>query len=112
MKTTLLALEASVQEVVFEEETKSDAERGDLNWVYTNNFQEKEDFTEVTSKDQESESTEADPNPLILLLSPALKVVCSKLLSKYLEIMRDNDKWTLPPRSSMLENIGFVVSQL
>ena len=51
MKTTLLALEASVQEVVFEEETKSDAERGDSNWVYTNNFQEKEDFTEVTSKD-------------------------------------------------------------
>ena len=111
VKTTLLALEASVQEVVFEE-TESDAERGDSNQVYTNNSQKKEDFTEVTSKDQQSESTKADPNPLISLLSPPLKVVCFKLLSKYPKIGRDTDKWTLPPRSFMLESIGFIVSQL
>ena len=82
-----MALEASVQEVV-SEETESDAEKGDSNQVYTNNSQKKEDFTEVTSKDQESESTKADPNPLISLLSPPLKVVSFKLLSKYPKIGR------------------------
>ena len=82
MKTTLLALDAFVQEVVSKEETEFDAERGNSNRVYTDNPQEKEDFTEVTSEDQESESTKAEPNPLISLLSPPLKVVCSKLLSK------------------------------
>ena len=62
----------------------------------TDNPQEKEDFVEVTSRDQENGSIEADLGPLISLLSPPLKVVCSKLLSKYPEIMRDTDKWTLP----------------
>ena len=38
--------------------------------MYTDNPQEKGDFAEVTSKDRESESIEADPNPLFLLLSP------------------------------------------
>ena len=76
---------------------------GDLNRVYTDNPQEKEDFIKVTSKDLESESTEADPNPLLLLLSAPLKVVCSKMLSKYPKIMEDIDKWTLCLRNFMLE---------
>ena len=71
--------------------------------MYTDNPQEKEDFAEVTSKDQENESTKVDPNSLFLLLSPPLKVVCSKLLSKYPEMMGDTDKWTLPLKSFMLE---------
>ena len=71
--------------------------------MYTNNPQEKEDFAEVTSKDQENESTKVDPNSLFLLLSPPLKVVCSKLLSKYPKMMGDTDKWTLPLKSFMLE---------
>jgi len=110
VKTTFLAPNAFVQEVVSEEEIESDAKRGDSNRVYTDNPQEKEDFTEVTSKDQENESTEADPNPLMSLLSPPLKVVCSKLLSKYPKIMRDTNKWTRILRSFMLERIGFVMS--
>nr|POE76688.1 hypothetical protein CFP56_75047 [Quercus suber]POE79294.1 hypothetical protein CFP56_15235 [Quercus suber] len=104
--------DVSIQEVVFEEETESDVERGDSNRVYIKNLREKEEFIKVTSKDRESESTEIDPNPLFSLLSPLLKVVCSKLLSKYPEITRDIDKWTLPLRSFMLERIRFVVSQL
>ena len=80
--------------------------------MYTDNPQEKEDFAEVTSKDQENESTKVDPNSLFLLLSPPLKVVCSKLLSKYPKMMGDTDKWTLPLKSFMLEWIGFVMSQL
>ena len=51
----------------------------DSNRMYTDNPQEKEDFIKVTSKDRESESTQADPNPLFSLLSPPSKVVCSKL---------------------------------
>ena len=43
--------------MTFDEETKSNAERRDSNLVYVENPQEKEDFTKVTSKDQESEST-------------------------------------------------------
>ena len=43
---------------------------GDSNRMYTDNPQEKEDFIKVTSNDQESESTQANPNPLFLLLSP------------------------------------------
>lgn len=66
----------------------------------------KEDFTEVTSKDQESESIEAYSNPLISFLSPSLKAVCSKLLSKYPEIVGDTDKWTLSTRSFMFGQIG------
>ena len=72
----------------------------------------KKNFIEVTSKDREIESTEADPNPLFSLLSPPSKVVCSKLLSKYPKMMGDIDKWTLPLRSFMLERIRFVLSQL
>ena len=112
MKATLLAQVASVQEVVPKEETKSDTERGDSNWVYTDDPKEKEDFIEVTSKYQERESTKADSNPLISLLSPPLKVVCSKLISKYPKMMGDTDRWTLFLRSFMLGRIGFVVSQL
>nr|POE52424.1 hypothetical protein CFP56_66182 [Quercus suber] len=92
VKATLLAQDASIQEVVSKEETKSEAKKGDSNRVYTDNPQEKEDFTEVTSKDQERESTKVDSNPLISLLSPPLKAVCSKLLSKYPEIVGDTNK--------------------
>ena len=81
---------------------ESDAERGDSHRMCTDNHQEREDFIEVTSKDQESESTEADPNPLLLLLSPSLKAVCSKLISNYPEMMGDTDKWTLSLRGFML----------
>ena len=112
MKTTLLASDASIQEVVSEEETQSNTKKGDLNHEYTDNLQEKEDFTKITPKDQVSESTKANPNPLISLLSPPLKVVCFKLMSKYPEIMRDIDKWILLLRSFMLEHIVFVMSQL
>ena len=63
---------------------KSNAEREDSNQFCTKNPQEKEEFAEVTSKDQESESTEANPDPLFLLLSPPLNVVCSKILSSIL----------------------------
>ena len=58
----------------------------------TNNPKEKEDFAKVNSKDQESGSTEADLDPLFSLFSPPLKVACSKLLSKYPEIMKDTNK--------------------
>ena len=51
MKATHLAQDASVQEVVFKEETESDIERGDSNWLYIDNPQKKEDFVKVTSKD-------------------------------------------------------------
>ena len=81
---------------------ESDAERGDSHRMCTDNPQEREDFIEVASKDQESESTEADPNPLLLLLSPSLKAVCSKLISNYPEMMGDTDKWTLSLRGFML----------
>ena len=81
---------------------KSDAERGDSNWVCIDNPQEREGFIEVTSKDQESESTKANPNPLLSLLSPSLKAVCSKLLSNYPEMMGDTDKWKLSLRGFML----------
>ena len=52
MKATPLAPDASVQDVVSEEETESNVERGDSNRMYTNNPLGKEDFIEVTSKDQ------------------------------------------------------------
>ena len=81
---------------------ESDAERRDSHCMCTDNPQEREDFIEVASKDQESESTEADPNPLLLLLSPSLKAVCSKLISNYPEMMGDTDKWTLSLRGFML----------
>ena len=98
--------------MVSEEEIEFHIEMGNSNWVYIDNPQEKEGFSEVTSKDRESESTEANPNPLLSLLSPPLKAICSKLLSKYPKMMGDTDRWTLFLRSFMLGQIGFVVSQL
>ena len=83
MKTTLLASDASIQEVVSEEETQSNTKKGDLNHEYTDNLQEKEDFTKITPKDQESESTKANPNPLISLLSPHFK---SSVLQTYVKV--------------------------
>ena len=38
--------------------------------------------------------------------------MCSKLLSKYPEIVGDTNKWTLSLKSFILGRIGFVVSQL
>ena len=70
--------------------------------MYIDNPQKKEDFTKVSSKDQECESTKADSNPLISLLSPPLKAVCFKILSKYPEIVGDTNKCTLSLRSFML----------
>ena len=70
--------------------------------MYTNNPQKKEDFAKVTSKDRESKSIKADPNPLLSLLSPPLKVVCSKLLSKYPEMKGDTNKWTLSLKGFIL----------
>ena len=96
--------------MVSEEEIEFHIEMGNSNWVYTDNPQEKEGFSEVTSKDRESESTEANPNPLLSLLSPPLKAICSKLLSKYPKMMGDTDRWTLFLRSFMLGKIRFVVS--
>lgn len=86
------------------------AERGGFNRVCTEVPQESEDLMEVTSKDLDSEGTEAHPNPLFLLISPPLKVICSTLLTKYPQIIGNSDKWTVPLRSFMLKRIGNVVS--
>ena len=51
------------------EETESNAERGDSNRVYAKNPQEKEDLAEATSKDQENESTQIESDLLFLLIS-------------------------------------------
>ena len=95
-----------------DEKTESNAERGDSNRVYAENPQKTEDFAEATSKDQEGESTQTDSDPLFLLLSPDLRATCSQLLSKYPEMMKDTNKWTLSLRGFLLGQIGFVVSQL
>ena len=99
-------------EMTSDEETEPNVERGDSNQVYAKNPQEKEYFTEATSKNQESESTKANSDPLFSLLSPDLKATYSQLLSKYPEIMKDFDKWKLSLRGFLLGQIGFVVSQL
>ena len=54
--------------------------------MYAENPQEKKDLTEATFKDQESESTKIDSDPLFSLLSPDLRATCSQLLSKYHEM--------------------------
>ena len=74
---------------------ESNTKRGDSNQVYAENPQEKEDLTKVTSKEQEVESTQTESNPLLLLVSPNMRVICSLLLSKYPETIRDTNKWTL-----------------
>ena len=48
--------------MTFNEETKSNSEKGDSNRVYAENPQEKEDLTETTSKEQEGESTLIESN--------------------------------------------------
>ena len=53
---------------------ESDAERRDSHRMCTDNPQEREDFIEVTSKDQESESTQTESDPLLSLISPDLRV--------------------------------------
>ena len=78
--------------------------------MYVENPQEKEDFTKVTSKDQESESTQTDSDPLFSSLSPDLRATCSQLLSKYPETMQDINKWTLSLRNFLLGQIGSIVS--
>ena len=55
--------------MTFDEETEFKAKREDSSWVYAKNPQEKEDLVEATSKDQESESTQTESNPLLLLIS-------------------------------------------
>ena len=49
---------------------------------------------EATSKEQEGESTQTKFDPLLSLVSPDLKAICSQLLSKYPETIRDTSKWT------------------
>ena len=63
--------------MTFDEEIESTTEMGDSNRVYAKNPQEKEDLTEVTSKDQERESTKTDFDSLLSLLSPDLRATCS-----------------------------------
>ena len=84
------------------EETECNTEKEDSNQVYTENAQEKEDLTEATSKEQEGESTQTKSNPLLLMVSPNLRATCSLLLSKYLETMKDTNKWTLSLRGFLL----------
>ena len=70
--------------------------------MYAENPQEKEDLTQATSKEQEGESTQTEYDPLLSLVSLDLKAICSQLLSKYLETMRDTSKWTLSFRGFLL----------
>ena len=60
-----------------DEETKFNAERKDSNWVYAKNPQKKEDVVEATSKDQESESTQTNFDPVLSLVSLDLRASCS-----------------------------------
>ena len=60
--------------------------------MYVKNPQEKEDLTEVASKEQEGESTQIESNPFLSLVSPNLRVIYSQLLFKYLETIRDTSK--------------------
>ena len=80
--------------------------------MYAKNPQEKEDIAKATSKDQESESTQTESDPLLSLISPDLRVTCSQLLLKYLETMKDTSKWTLSLRGFLLQQIGSIISQL
>ena len=93
-----------------DEKTESNAKRGDSNRVYAENPQKTEDFAEATSKDQEGESTQTNSDPLFLLLSPDLRATCSQLLSKYPEMMKDTNKWTLSLRGFLLGKIGYIMS--
>ena len=94
------------------EEIESNAKREDSNRVYVENPQEKEDLAEATSKDHESESTQTESNPLLSFISPDLKATCSQLLSKYLETMKDTNKWTLSLKGFLLQQIGSIISKL
>ena len=98
--------------MTFNEETESNTEREDSNRVYTENPQEKEDLTEATSKEQEGESTPIASDPLLLLVSPNHRVICSLLLFKYPKTMRDTSKWTLSLKGFLLQQIGSIISQL
>ena len=60
--------------------------------MYVKNPQEKEDLTEVASKEQVGESTQIESNPFLSLVSPNLRVIYSQLLFKYPETMRDTSK--------------------
>jgi len=53
-----------------------------------------------------------EPDPLLSLVSPNLRTICSLLLSKYPETMRDTRKWTLSLRGFLLQQIGSIISQL
>ena len=80
--------------------------------MYAENPQEKEDLTKATSKEQESESTLIESDPLLSSVSPNLRATCSLLLSKYLETIRDTSKWTLSLRGFLLQQIESIISQL
>ena len=90
------------------EEIESNTKKEDSNQVYPENPQEKEDLTEATSKEQEGESAQTKSDPLLSLVSPNPRAICSLLLSKYPEIMRDTSKWTLSHRGFLLQQIGLL----
>ena len=93
------------------EETLSKTEREDSNLVYSENPQKKEDLTEATSKEQESESTQTESDPLLLLVTPDLRAIYSQLLSKYPKTMMDTSKWTFSFRGFLLQQIWSIISQ-
>ena len=74
------------------EETESNAKRGGFKLGYAENPQEKEDLTEATSKEQKGESTLTESDPFLSLVSHNLRTICSLLLSKYPETIRDTSK--------------------
>ena len=103
--------EVFVQEMTSNEETLSKTEREDSNLVYSENPQKKEDLTEATSKEQESESTQTESDPLLLLVTPDLRAIYSQLLSKYPKTMMDTSKWTFSFRGFLLQQIWSIISQ-
>nr|POE67611.1 hypothetical protein CFP56_45898 [Quercus suber] len=80
--------------------------------VYAENPQEKEYLTGATSKEQEGERTLIESDPLLSLDFLNLRAICSLLLSKHLETMRDTSKRTLSLKGFLLQQIGSIISQL
>ena len=80
--------------------------------MYTENPQEKGDLTEATSKEQEGESTSTASDPVLSLVSPNLRVICSLLLYKYPKTMKDTSKWTLSLKGFLLQQFKSSISQL
>ena len=84
------------------EEIGSNTKTEDSNWMFVENPQDKEDITEATSKEQDGESTQTNFDPLLSPISLDLRAICSQLLSKYRETIKDTSKWNLSLRSFLL----------